>query len=62
MSALLTPEQARERLNVGRNTVYELLRTGRLRSIRFGRAIRVTEGELERFVRDAEAGAVAGQT
>ncbi len=54
MSALLTPEQARARLNVGRNTIYSFLRTGRLKSIRFGRAIRVTESELQRFVNEAE--------
>jgi excisionase family DNA binding protein len=53
--ALLTPEQAKERLSVGRSTIYQLIRTGQLRSVRFGRAIRVSESEIERFVREAEA-------
>lgn len=59
---LLTPSQVRERLNLGRNTVYELLREGRLRSIRVGRLIRIAEAEVDRFVHEAEAGTQRGST
>ena len=55
---LLTPAQARERLNLGRNTVYELLREGRLRSIRVGRLIRIPEAEIDRFIGEAQAHAL----
>lgn len=47
---LLTPEQARQRLSVGRNTIYTLLRKGALKSVRIGRVIRVSEAEIERFI------------
>jgi excisionase family DNA binding protein len=38
---LLTPDEARAFLGVGRWTIYEAIRTGRIRSVRFGRRIRV---------------------
>lgn len=47
---LLTPEQARQRLSLGRNTIYSLLRRGVLKSVRIGRAIRVSEAEIDRFI------------
>jgi excisionase family DNA binding protein len=47
---LLTPEQARQRLSLGRNTIYSLIRRGALKSVRIGRAIRVSESEIERFI------------
>jgi len=47
---LLTPEQARERLSLGRNTIYALLRVGSLKSVRIGRLIRISESEIERFI------------
>ena len=47
---LMTPEQARQRLSLGRNTIYTLLRKGTLRCVRIGRAIRVSEAEIERFI------------
>jgi excisionase family DNA binding protein len=47
---LLTPEQARQRLSLGRNTIYALLRTGMLKSVRIGRAVRVSEAEIQRFI------------
>jgi excisionase family DNA binding protein len=59
---LLTPAQVRERLNLGRNTVYELLREGHLRSIRVGRLIRIPEAEIDRFIGEAQAIAARGGT
>jgi excisionase family DNA binding protein len=36
---LLTLEETRMRLRVGRNTIYELVRKGKLHSVRLGRSI-----------------------
>ncbi len=47
---LLTPEQARQRLSLGRNTIYALLRNGSLQAVRIGRAIRISDAEIERFI------------
>lgn len=38
---LLKPEEAAERLGIGRTTVYALLRTGEIESVRVGRLRRV---------------------
>jgi excisionase family DNA binding protein len=54
---LMTPEQARQRLSLGRNTIYSLLRSGSIRAVRVGRAIRISDAEIERFI---SQGGVAG--
>jgi excisionase family DNA binding protein len=43
---LCTPEQAQAFLQVGRNTIYELLKSGAIHSIRFGRLIRIPRRAL----------------
>lgn len=43
---LLTPGDARAFLQVSRNTIYELLRTQAIRSVRFGRLIRIPKSAL----------------
>jgi excisionase family DNA binding protein len=55
-SPLKVPELAAE-LRVGVNQAYELVRSGAIRSVRIGRAIRVTREALEEF--KAGTGAVA---
>ena len=59
---LLTPERAAERLDVGRTTVYGLLATGELESVRIGRSRRIpaeaVEGDVARL-RGAEQSATA---
>lgn len=47
---LLTPEQAAERLGVGRSKVYELIGTGELESVKIGRLRRVPVDALTTFV------------
>jgi len=47
---LFTPEEAAGVLSVGRSTVYELMRRGRLRSVQIGRSRRIDHVELSRFV------------
>lgn len=51
---LLTPEEAAERLSVGRSKVYELIGSGRLRSVRIGASRRIPAAALVEFVRDLD--------
>ena len=39
-------------LGIGRNTAYELVRSGRLRSIRVGRQVRIPKNALIEFLED----------
>ncbi len=57
MPRLLTPDQARapEHLNCGRSKLYELIQEKRLRVVKLGRAIRISEAELNRFIEEAES-------
>ena len=48
----LTVEEAGKVLRVGRNTAYELVRSGQLRSIKIGRQLRIPKGELVRFLKE----------
>ena len=41
-------------LGIGRNTAYELVRSGKLRSIRVGRQVRVPKNALIEFLEDTE--------
>ena len=47
---LLTPEEFRTAAGLGRATTYELIRSGQIPSVRFGRAIRIPKSAL--LVRD----------
>jgi excisionase family DNA binding protein len=49
-----TVEQVAEMLHVGRDKIYYLLRTGRLRSIKIGKLRRITDQHLAEFVRSVE--------
>ena len=54
---LLTVEEAADRLRLGRSTVYELIREGRLASISVGRARRIPAEALAEFVQRERAAA-----
>ena len=41
-------------LGIGRNTAYELVRSGKLRSIRVGRQVRIPKTALIEFLEKAE--------
>ena len=49
-----TVEQVAEMLQIGRDKVYVLLRTGQLRSIKIGRSRRITDQHLAEFVSSLE--------
>ncbi len=54
MEKLLTPEQVAEHLVVAERTVYEWLRSGRLRGIKLGRLWRIREADLEAFLQEED--------
>ncbi|ABW14892.1 DNA binding domain, excisionase family [Parafrankia sp. EAN1pec] len=47
---LLTPAEAAELLGVGRTTIYELMNSGDIPSVRIGRARRIPAADLVAFV------------
>ena len=47
---LLTPERTAERLDVSRTTVYALLASGELESVRIGRSRRIPVQAVEGYV------------
>ena len=49
-----TVEQVAKMLHIGRDKVYELLRTGQLRSIKIGKLRRITDDQLAAFLADLE--------
>jgi excisionase family DNA binding protein len=50
-----TVEQVAEMLHVGRDKIYQLLRTGQLRSIKIGNSRRITNKHLAEFIASLEA-------
>ena len=48
-----------DELRIGRNQAYELVRSGQLRAVRIGQAIRVTREALEEFKAGRDAAAQA---
>jgi excisionase family DNA binding protein len=49
---MLTPEQAAESLGIGRTTMYALIKTGDVESVKIGRLRRVPQDALEAFTHD----------
>jgi excisionase family DNA binding protein len=47
---VLTPEQAQDLLGIGRNSVYDRIRTGEIPAIRLGRRILVPKTGIERML------------
>ena len=48
---MLTPDDVKDRLFVGKNKVYEILRSGKLESVRIGRQYRVSESALQSYIK-----------
>ena len=47
---LLTPTEARQMLRISKSTLYRLIRSGRLPSIRVGDTYRIRMSELEEYL------------
>ena len=47
---VLTPDEARVVLGIGRNTLYKLLKEEKIKSIRIGTKHRIPKKELESFI------------
>jgi excisionase family DNA binding protein len=52
---LLTPEEAAQLLRVGRSKVYDLMRSGMLRSVKLGGSRRISAVALAEFVAGLDA-------
>lgn len=50
MTTALTVAQVAAALHIGKNTAYDLIRTGQIPSLRIGRAIRVPEPALQEWI------------
>ena len=48
---LLTPAEARERLRMGRNQLYEIIKRREIAVIRRGRKLLIPEPEIDRIIR-----------
>jgi excisionase family DNA binding protein len=53
---LLTAEQAADALSVSRGRVYELIASGRLKSVKLGKSRRISRRALEELIADLERG------
>lgn len=47
---ILTPEEAMEALMVGKNTIYELLRSGAIPAFRVGSRWKIPRKAIDRFI------------
>lgn len=51
MSDIMTPAQVAERLQITERTVYKYLSNGELEAVKIGRVWRITEEQLQAFIR-----------
>ena len=58
---VLTPREAWELLQVGRNAFYEAVARGEIPHVRIGRSIRVPRAALERWLERTALAATAGE-
>jgi excisionase family DNA binding protein len=56
MKQLLSPAEVAARLSLSRPHVYALATAGKIRSIKFGRAVRFDPKDVERFIREHRRG------
>ena len=47
---ILTPEETMDYLNIGRNTLYHLLNSGKLKGFRIGRNWKIPRKSLDEYV------------
>ncbi|NBG88648.1 helix-turn-helix domain-containing protein [Isachenkonia alkalipeptolytica] len=53
---MLTSEDVKKRLLLGRSKVYQILRSGKLKSVRIDRQYRVSESALKSYILEHESG------
>ena len=53
MDRLLRMSEVADRLQIGESTAYQLAREGKLPVVRFGRAVRVEETSLQRWLQES---------
>lgn len=51
---LVSPARASAELSLARRTVYDEIKAGRLKAVRFGRRMMIPRAELLRFIADLE--------
>ena len=52
--AIIRPDELADVLQIGRNSVYELLHSGKIKSFRIGHQIRISKAALLQFVEVAD--------
>lgn len=50
LPAIMRPDELADALQIGRNSVYELLHSGKIKSFRIGHQIRISKAALLHFV------------
>lgn len=56
---LLLIDQASEKLNVSRSTVYRLIGSGHLHAVKIGKSVRIPEAAVEQLIADAPRAKIA---
>jgi len=49
---MMTTEEAKEALKIGTNTLYKLLRSGKLKAFRLGRIWKIPKAAVEEYIRE----------
>ena len=50
---MMTTEEAKEALKIGTNTLYKLLRSGKLKAFRLGRIWKIPKAAVEEYIRES---------
>ncbi len=54
LSRLFTPEEMAERLRISRTRAYALIGSGAIDSVKIGRARRISQGAIDRYIHGLE--------
>ena len=54
LPAIMRPDELADVLQIGRNSVYELLHSGKIKSFRIGHQIRISKAALLQFLQMAD--------
>jgi excisionase family DNA binding protein len=59
LTSAMTPKQFCERFGISPATYHRLVARGELATLRFGRAVRITEAEVQRYIQNNTRGQAA---